>query len=475
MPSHLYSFSYAQRRDWSRLCSPRQEILDYLRDVARDHGVDRLVVLNAAVTSCIWDDDTHRWTVATTDGRSFDGDAIVLATGQLHKPAFPRLEDATSFQGHVFHSARWDHGYDLRGKRVAVLGTGASAAQFIPEIAPNVTRLVVFQRTANWFLPRKNRPYPAGIRAAIRHIPGLPAYRRRFMFFYGELLGQHRMCREPRPDNTAPWRRTFGHGTHRRWCSSGGRVMPGEVSDAAGSPGGPTLQEAAENDLAERLQPRPLRCAGTGCIQVLDHVVPALQVRRRRCQMQPVTGLPESRDCPGCRRHPLSQGKSAVGLASPHGLVDGLHRGDAGAEDTGFARAVGPVADRSGSGDLEQVVCPTRTAAARRRAGGVEQQGPEHPDLIDVWAGKHPGVEPLCCPYGDAFGFGVVALPDQHPREVAQRGGLVQVGPCGEPGDLKSPVRGVCSQVGQLQPAGEAGSEPVGRGEETGGAGRLVT
>ncbi|MGH3616141.1 MAG: flavin-containing monooxygenase [Pseudonocardia sp.] len=188
VPSHLYSFSYAQRRDWTRLCSPRHEILDYLRGVARDHGVDRLVVPNAAVTACTWDDGARRWTVATADGRSVEGDAVVLATGQLHKPAFPRIEGTESFRGNTFHSARWDHGYDLRGKRVAVIGTGASAVQFVPEIAPDVARLVVFQRTANWLLQRKNRPYPAVIRAAIRHIPGLQACRRRFMFSYCESL-----------------------------------------------------------------------------------------------------------------------------------------------------------------------------------------------------------------------------------------------------------------------------------------------
>ncbi|MGH3566188.1 MAG: flavin-containing monooxygenase [Pseudonocardia sp.] len=188
VPGHLYSFSYAQRRDWTRLCSPRHEILDYLRGVAREYGVDRLVVPNAAVTSCTWDGDARRWTVTTADGRGFDGDAVVLATGQLHKPAFPRIEGAESFRGNAFHSARWDHDYDLRGKRVAVIGTGASAVQFVPEIAPDVARLVVFQRTANWFLQRKNRPYPAAIRAAIRHIPGLQACRRRFMFSYCESL-----------------------------------------------------------------------------------------------------------------------------------------------------------------------------------------------------------------------------------------------------------------------------------------------
>jgi cation diffusion facilitator CzcD-associated flavoprotein CzcO len=188
VPSHLYSFSFAQRRDWSRLCSPQPEILTYLRGVARRFGVDRLVVPDSAVASCAWDDATRRWTVHTDDGRTFVADAVVLATGQLHQPAYPNVPGRDTFAGHSFHSARWDHDYDLRGKRVAVVGTGASAVQFVPEIAPVVEELRVFQRSGNWFLPRRNRPYPRPVRAAIRWIPGLQAFRRQFVFHYGETL-----------------------------------------------------------------------------------------------------------------------------------------------------------------------------------------------------------------------------------------------------------------------------------------------
>lgn len=213
--------------------------------------------------------------------------------------------------------------------------------------------------------------------------------------------------------------------------------MPGEVSDSGGSPGGPTLQEPAEDDLAEWLQSHPLRRACTGSIHMLDHVVPALQVGRCRCQMQPVTGLPELRHRPGRGWHPLGQRQGVVGLSSTYRLVNGLYRGDPRPEHTGFARAVGPIAN-----------CGR--------------------------AGKHPGVEPLRGPHSDALGFGVVTLPDQRPGEVPQRGCLVQVGPFGEPGGLERPMRGMCRQVGQLQPAGESGREPIGRGEQTSGAGRLV-
>ena len=196
VPSHLYSFSFAQRRDWSRLCSPQQEILEYLRAVARAHGVDRRVVCDTEVTACTWDDAGPGWSVTASDGRTWEADALIFATGQLDQPAFPRIEGCERFAGHSFHSARWDHGYDLAAKRVAVIGTGASAVQFVPEIAPQVQRLTVFQRTGNWFLPRRNRPYPGALKAAVRRVPGLQAYRRRFIFNYGESLTL--MIRHPR-------------------------------------------------------------------------------------------------------------------------------------------------------------------------------------------------------------------------------------------------------------------------------------
>jgi cation diffusion facilitator CzcD-associated flavoprotein CzcO len=196
VPSHLYSFSFFQRRDWSRLCSPQDEILDYIHDVARRFGVDRMVVPNTDVRACDWDEAEHRWTVSAADGRTWDANAVVVATGQLHQPAFPRIAGVDEFTGHSFHSAQWDHSFDLRGKRVAVIGTGASAVQFVPEIAPLVDKLYVFQRTGNWFLPRRNRRYPAALKAAIKYVPGLQRLRRSFIFEYSESLTM--MIRHPR-------------------------------------------------------------------------------------------------------------------------------------------------------------------------------------------------------------------------------------------------------------------------------------
>jgi cation diffusion facilitator CzcD-associated flavoprotein CzcO len=196
VPSHLYSFSFAQRRDWPRLCPEQREILAYLRAVAHDYGVDRLLELDSEVSGCAWDEQRQRWELHSTDGRRRSADAVIVAAGQLHRPALPSIDGSQAFAGHSFHSAEWDHDYDLAGKRVAVIGTGASAVQFVPEIVGQVDRLVVFQRTGNWFLPRRNRPYPRLVRSIIAHVPGVQASRRRFIFEYAEALTS--MIRHPR-------------------------------------------------------------------------------------------------------------------------------------------------------------------------------------------------------------------------------------------------------------------------------------
>ncbi|MEQ3549162.1 NAD(P)/FAD-dependent oxidoreductase [Pseudonocardia nematodicida] len=196
VPSHLYSFSFAQRTDWSRLCSPQPEILAYLREVAEEYGVAELVVPDTRIVSADRPDPAGPWTVTADDGRTWTPDVLVVATGQLHRPSIPDLPGVDDFAGHAFHSARWDHDHDLTGRRVAVVGTGASAVQFVPEIAPRTGHLAVFQRTGNWFLPRRNRRFPAWWRAAIRHLPGLQSLRRRFITAYCEMLTV--MIRHPR-------------------------------------------------------------------------------------------------------------------------------------------------------------------------------------------------------------------------------------------------------------------------------------
>ena len=199
VPSHFYSYSYAQRPDWSRFCSPQAEILEYLQSTAQRLGVADRVVTGTTVTACRWDDTTATWTVDAhgPDGPvTYTAAAVVIATGQLNQPAYPRLEGIDTFAGHSFHSARWDHDYDLRGKRVAVIGTGASAVQFVPEIAPDVASMSVFQRTGNWFLPRKHTDYRPVVHRLFRRVPLLYKLFRFALYVYMESLTA--MIRHPK-------------------------------------------------------------------------------------------------------------------------------------------------------------------------------------------------------------------------------------------------------------------------------------
>jgi cation diffusion facilitator CzcD-associated flavoprotein CzcO len=174
VPSHLYSFSFALNPQWTRSFSGQAEIWAYLRDCVTRFGLAPHLRLGHRVTAVTWDEDNRQWLVDTSRG-DYRADVVIAAPGPLSEPALPKLPGLDSFTGTVFHSARWDHGHDLTGRRVAVIGTGASAVQFVPRIQPRVERLVVFQRTPPWILPRADR---ALTRAEHRLYAALPAAQR---------------------------------------------------------------------------------------------------------------------------------------------------------------------------------------------------------------------------------------------------------------------------------------------------------
>ena len=186
--SHLYEFSFAPNPDWSRRFSPSAEIWAYLRDCAERFGVLPHVRINETVTDATWDDGAARWRVTSTGG-AYTASVLVAATGALSEPRLPDLPGIDQFQGPVFHSARWDHGVDLTGKRVAVLGTGASAVQFVPAIQPRVGRLVLFQRTPGWVIPRHDRATPSAAKSLFRRLPVAQRIFRGQIHLYHETLG----------------------------------------------------------------------------------------------------------------------------------------------------------------------------------------------------------------------------------------------------------------------------------------------
>ncbi|MCW2852864.1 MAG: Baeyer-Villiger monooxygenase [Nocardioides sp.] len=171
VPSQLYSFSFAAY-DWSNSYSPQPEIQAYIQKVAAESGTLDRFVFDTPLTDAAWDEAEQRWTVTTPRG-VWSARFLIVGAGALEEPKMPDLEGLEGFQGEVFHSARWNHDVDLTGKRVAVIGTGASAIQIIPELQRVVGHLDVYQRTAPWVIPRNDRPYSRLERAALRRLPGL--------------------------------------------------------------------------------------------------------------------------------------------------------------------------------------------------------------------------------------------------------------------------------------------------------------
>jgi cation diffusion facilitator CzcD-associated flavoprotein CzcO len=169
IPSILYSFSFARGRDWSRRYPPQDEILAYLRDCAAEHGIEPRY--GTEVEEAAFDPDSGHWRIRTTAGEELTARVLITACGQLNRPAYPDVPNA--FGGTAFHSSRWNHSYDLTGKRVAVIGTGASAVQFIPHVAARASQVHVFQRTPPYVVDKGDRAYTAWERRLLRWVPGL--------------------------------------------------------------------------------------------------------------------------------------------------------------------------------------------------------------------------------------------------------------------------------------------------------------
>ena len=197
IPSHMYSFSFEPKADWTHLWSFQPEILDYLKGVTEKYGLRRYIRFGSHVDRAHWDDDENRWHVFTKDGREFVAQFVISGAGGLHIPLIPDFEGLDEFQGAAFHSAEWDHSVDLTGKRVAVIGTGASAIQIVPEIVKDVAELKVFQRTPAWVMPRPNNPIPQWLRDVFSTVPGTRAAMRAGIYWIHEAVG-FAMTKEPR-------------------------------------------------------------------------------------------------------------------------------------------------------------------------------------------------------------------------------------------------------------------------------------
>jgi cation diffusion facilitator CzcD-associated flavoprotein CzcO len=186
--SHLYSFSFEPNPDWSRPFAPQSEILDYLKHCARKYDIYPHIRFGTELVEGRYDEASGSWHAKTRAGDSVRARVVVSGCGAFNKPVIPAITGAESFRGEVLHTARWDARVDLRGKRVAVIGTGASAIQVVPAIAPNVGKLSLFQRTPPWIMPKPNRPFSARQKALFRRVPGALRAERAKIYMRNELF-----------------------------------------------------------------------------------------------------------------------------------------------------------------------------------------------------------------------------------------------------------------------------------------------
>jgi cation diffusion facilitator CzcD-associated flavoprotein CzcO len=191
VPSHMYSFSFEQNPDWSEMYAPQPEIREYLERVTDKYGVRPHVRFGFRAVSASWDEAAGLWHCVGEgpNGREeLSARFLISGIGGLHVPAKPHLQGLESFEGAAFHSAEWDHSVDLKGKKVAVIGTGASAIQFVPAISRDVGQLDLYQRTAPWVLPKLDRHIPKFERAIYRRFPFLQRIYRRVLYMYLEFV-----------------------------------------------------------------------------------------------------------------------------------------------------------------------------------------------------------------------------------------------------------------------------------------------
>ena len=171
VPSHLYSYSFAPNPNWTRAFARQPEILAYFRDIAERFGLNPHIHFGTEVEGASFDEAAGEWTVRDEDGRQWTARILIVGAGQLNRPWSPDIAGRDSFKGVQFHSARWRHDIDLTGQRVASIGNGASAVQYIPEIAPLAEKLTIFQRSSNWVIPRPDEPITAQQHARFRKLP----------------------------------------------------------------------------------------------------------------------------------------------------------------------------------------------------------------------------------------------------------------------------------------------------------------
>lgn len=189
IPSFLYSYSFELNPEWSASFSPHNEILDYLKFCVKKYGIEEYILYNTAVEEVRFDANKGSWKVTTQAEKNFKARTLISCSGPLNEPTYPEIKNRTTFKGPQFHSLHWQHNLDLTNKRIAVIGTGASAIQFIPKIAETAKEITVFQRTAPWISPKNNQAFPESSKNRFRKFPSYMRFWRELIYWLLELRG----------------------------------------------------------------------------------------------------------------------------------------------------------------------------------------------------------------------------------------------------------------------------------------------
>ena len=189
VPSHLYSFSFELNPHWTRKFSKQPEILQYLKDCVHRNNLEQHIQLNTEIFDVFFHEKEGFYTITDAAGKQTTARMVIVGLGPLNRPQIPDFKGLDTFKGKIFHSSNWDYSYDLTGKRVAVIGTGASAIQFIPEIVDKVEKLYVFQRTAPWIMPKPDGEFSVFTKSLFAKLPFIQTAYREFIFWFNEFVG----------------------------------------------------------------------------------------------------------------------------------------------------------------------------------------------------------------------------------------------------------------------------------------------
>jgi cation diffusion facilitator CzcD-associated flavoprotein CzcO len=211
--SLLYSFSFEPKHDWSRKFAPSAEIHEYLRHCARKYDIYSHIQFSRSLVSAEFDEASARWQLRDAGGRRYSSRYFIAALGPLSNPIIPDLAGLEKFKGPAFHSAQWDHSVDLKSKHVAIVGSGASTIQFLPEVAKQAKSVTLFQRTAPWVMPKMDRPFSAREKAMFKLLPGFQKLWRGFIYLRAELFLKAYLNRDS-------WLHRFGEKQIRKYIET---------------------------------------------------------------------------------------------------------------------------------------------------------------------------------------------------------------------------------------------------------------